>query len=122
MSIRSYKELKVWQKAIKLVVEVYKLTEEFPVAEKYGLCSQMRRAAVAIPSNIAEGYKRKHLPEYLQFLRIADRAAEIETQIIICQKVKELKNLKYNKAEALLLEVQKMLSVMIKKLGSNLKT
>ena len=73
--IKSYKELIVWQKSIELVKEVYKATDKLPKAELYALTSQMRRAAVSIPSNIAEGYKRRNRGEYLQFLGIADASA-----------------------------------------------
>ena len=91
------------------------LTSKFPTAETYGLISQMRRAAISIPSNIAEGQKRKDLPEYLQFLRIADgSAAELETQLTISKRLYE--NLDYSAIESLLEEVQKMLNVLIKTL------
>ncbi len=80
MYIESYKELKVWKKSIDLVKEIYKITNKFPKEEIYVLVSQMRRAAISIPSNIAEGYKRKNLKEYIQFLSIAEAsAAELET-------------------------------------------
>ena len=119
MYAQSYKDLQVWQRSIELVEEIYNLTRAFPKTETYGLTSQMRRSAVSIPSNIAEGYKRRNLGEYLQFLRIADAsAAELETQIIISKKVQEIKNLDYLKVDGLLEEVQKMLSVMIKKLNA----
>ena len=68
--LKSYKDLIVWQKAMDLVLEIYKLTKSFPQSEIYGLTSQMRRAAVAIPSNIAEGYCRKHVKEYIHFFLI----------------------------------------------------
>lgn len=115
MYIKSYKELKVWQKGIELVKRVYKITTQLPNNEIYGLSIQMRRAAVSIPSNIAEGQLRKNLKEYLQFLRIAyGSAAELETQLIISKDL--YPKIDYNKLEELLLEVQKMLNVMIAKL------
>jgi len=115
MYLKSYKELIVWQKAIELVKEVYRFTEGFPKNEAYGLSIQMRRAAVSVPSNIAECYLRKNLKEYLQFLRIAyGSSAELETQLIIAKDLYQKVN--YQKAESLLEEVQKMLNVMIKKL------
>jgi len=117
MGVASYKELLVWQKAILLVKEVYSQTGKFPKSEIYGLSSQMRRAAVSIPSNIAEGYKRGNLGEYIQFLCIADAsAAELETQIIIAKDL--YRNTAFSKAESLLVEIQKMLSVILKKLRS----
>lgn len=63
--IESFKELTVWQRSIELVKKIYKITEEFPKAELYGLVTQMRRSVVSIPSNIAEGYKRKNIGEYV---------------------------------------------------------
>ncbi len=92
-------------------------TSSLPKEEIYGLTSQMRRAAVSIPSNIAEGYKRRNLGEYVQFLSIADAsAAELETQILLSKEL--YPNISFAKAEALLLEVQKMLTVMIRKLNA----
>ena len=88
MRIESYKELVVWQKAIKLTVEVYKATDNYPKTEIYGLTSQSRKSTVSIPSNIAEGWTRQHLQEYLQFLNIAlGSAAELETQLTIAEKL-----------------------------------
>jgi len=104
---------------MELVEEIYKLTAEFPKSEIYGLVNQMRRAAVAIPSNIAEGYKRQHLPEYIQFLFVANSsAAELETQIIISSKLEQTKHLDYSKAVSLLNEVMSMLHVLIQSLRS----
>ena len=86
--IQSYKDLIVWQRAIELVVEIYDLTKKLPKNEEFALSNQMRRAVVAIPSNIAEGYLRKGLNEYIQFLRIAiSSASELETQLIIVDKI-----------------------------------
>ena len=108
MPLKSYKELIVWQKSIGLVKEIYQITKMFPKEELYCITSQMRRAAISIPSNIAEGALRKNTKEYLQFLRIAfGSSSELETQIII---VKELyKDINYSVADSLLEEVQKML-------------
>ncbi len=118
MSIESYKNLLVWQKSIALVKEIYQKTEKLPLSETYGLVSQMRRADVSIPSNIAKGYKRKGLGEYIQFLSIADAsAAELETQVIISKEL--YKNIDFSVSEGLLLEIQKMLFAIIKKLKAN---
>jgi four helix bundle protein len=82
--LRSYKELTVWQRAYELCLETYRLTAGFPKEEKYGLVSQIRRAAVSVPSNIAEGYGRKSIGEYLQSLHIAYASlCELETQILL---------------------------------------
>jgi len=84
MKTKSFKDLVVWQKAYKLVLEIYKMTRGFPKSETYGLSQQMRRAAVSIPSNIAEGYGRKHKAEYEQFLSIAySSLLELETQYLL---------------------------------------
>jgi len=113
MQIESFKQLKVWQKSIDLVKKIYEITESFPKSEMYGLSGQMRRSAVSIPSNIAEGYKRRNLGEYIQFLSIADAsAAELETQIIISKSL--YVNISYSETESLLEEVQKMLFAVIK--------
>lgn len=115
--IQSYKDLIVWQKSMGLSVLVYKLTDNFPKPEMFGLVSQIRRAVVSIPSNIAEGWARKGLGEYLQFLYISyASAAEVETQLILGKELGFGKLEKYGEIEDLLLEVQKMLFVLIKKL------
>ena len=81
-----FRDLIVWQKAIELTMEVYKLTAGFPDAERFGLVNQMRRASVSIPSNIAEGYSRSGKGEYLQFLSHSrGSCAEIETQLVIAK-------------------------------------
>lgn len=89
MKVKSYKELKVWQKGIEIADRIYNLTEKLPDREKYGLSVQMRRAAVSIPSNIAEGFSRQHTKEYIQFLYISlGSCSELETQLIISSKRK----------------------------------
>jgi len=117
MYIDSYKKLIVWQKSIELVKEVYRITNQLPKYELYGLSAQMRKSAVSIPSNIAEGNKRKTKNDYIQFLRIASgSAAELETQLIISS---ELYDVKIDECITTLEEVQKMLSTIIKKLEDN---
>ncbi len=87
MKVKSYKELNVWKKGIEIVERVYEITENFPQKERYTLSSQMQRAAISIPSNIAEGFVRGHTAEYKQFLRIAlGSCAELDTQLTIAQK------------------------------------
>ncbi len=109
--IKSYKDLTVWQKSIELVIEIYKLTKNFPKDEIYGLTSQIRRASVSIPSNIAEGFSRKHRKEYSQFIRIAfGSGAELETQLIISKKLKYSNDNEYQKVDSLLIEIMKMLN------------
>jgi len=102
-------------RSIELIKEIYKITNEFPKNEIYGLSIQIRRAAISIPSNISEGYSRKNLKEYLQFLRVAySSSAELETQLVIGKDLYQ--KLNYQKVESLLEEVQKMLNIMIRKL------
>jgi four helix bundle protein len=82
--IKNYKELKVWQKSYRLCLEVYRVTNGFPKEELYGLTSQMRRAALSIPCNRAEGYGRETTPEYIRSLYIAyGSTCELETQTLI---------------------------------------
>jgi four helix bundle protein len=117
--INSYKQLIVWQRSIELVEEVYKLTAIFPKEEMYGLISQIRRSAISIPSNIAEGRHRGSRKDFLQFLRIAYGSAnELETQLIISKRLGYGKSDNYEKVESLLCEITKMLYAMIIKLKS----
>ncbi len=103
---------------MQLAVAVYSLTEKFPREEVYGLTSQMRRAAVSIPANIAEGRKRGTKKEFVQFLRVSEgSAAELETQVVIAKQLPKTKIPDYKEIDALLEEVMKMLYVMIKKLN-----
>lgn len=89
MKTKSFKDLIVWQKSYKLVLEIYKIAKDFPRSENYGLSQQIRRAAVSIPSNIAEGYGRKHKTEYNQFLSIAyGSLLELETQYLLAIDLK----------------------------------
>ncbi len=116
--IHSYKDLIVWQKAMDLVILIYELTEKFPREEIYGLTSQMRRSAVSIPSNIAEGRHRGSKKDFVQFLRVASASSsELETQLTIAKRLKQMKNFEYTKIDSLLEEVQKILTSMIVKLN-----
>ena len=86
--LQSYRELLVWQKATELALLAYRMTEQFPKREIYGLASQIRRAGVSIPSNIAEGYGRGSRKEYVQFLSIAQGSLkELETQVILSERL-----------------------------------
>jgi four helix bundle protein len=91
MTIKSYRDLRVWQLGMDLVVQVYILTQSFPRDEIYGLTNQVRRAAVSIPSNIAEGHTREHTKEYLYHVSVAQGSlAELETQIEIAARLQYL--------------------------------
>lgn len=112
-AIHTHKDLIVWQKAMELVVAVYELTEHFPRAELYGLITQMRRRAVSIPSNIAEGRKRGSRKDFRQFLIMAySSGGELETQVEIAKRLPFGKSLDYRKVDALLDEVMRMLNRM----------
>jgi four helix bundle protein len=86
--IKSYKDLDVWKKSIQLVKDVYNITDSFPEKERFGLISQIRRSAISIPSNIAEGKARQYKKEYIHFLYIAlGSCSELETQLIISKEL-----------------------------------
>jgi len=115
--VQSYRDLVVWQKGILLTKEVYLLTANFPDAEKYGLTNQMRRAAVSIPSNIAEGQGRRSMPDFRRFLHIAlGSTAELDTQLIIAVELGYLTHESTIKANGLIVEIKKMLYTLIDKL------
>ena len=117
MEIQDFKDLVVWQKAMDLTAEVYRLTKKLPKDELYGLTNQLRRAAVSIPSNIAEGNARGSQREYVRFLSIARGSkSEVETQLLLCVKLGYLEPSETESALALCTEVGKMLTVMISKL------
>lgn len=88
MEIKEFKDLRVWKLGMEIVVEIYKLTKGFPNKEIFGLTSQMRRAAISVPSNIAEGFNRYHKKEYMRFLYIAlGSCGELETQVEIADQL-----------------------------------
>jgi len=117
MKVESYENLIVWQKPMDVVYAIYKLTENFPREEIYGLTSQMRRAAVSIPSNIAEGSRRSSRKDFRSFLINAyGSGAELETQIKIAKHLGYNLEGNYDKIDLLLIEVMKMLNSLISKL------
>lgn len=119
MTIHSYKDLIVWQKAIDLVSEVYNLVGSFPQSEIYGLISQLKRAATSIPSNIAEGRRRATRKDFKHFLVMAyGSGAELETQIEIAKRLGFGNAEKYRKVDTLLDEVMKMLNKITHELKS----
>ncbi|MCC3213646.1 four helix bundle protein [Chryseobacterium sp. X308] len=104
----NFKELLVWQKSIDFVTEIYRTTEAFPKDEIYGLTSQIRRAGVSIPSNIAEGNSRRSKPDYVQFLKISrGSCAEVETQLIISKNLKFLNENEHLKLNEKIIEISK---------------
>ena len=118
--MHNYRELKIWKSAIEISLVVYKLIEQFPEIEKYNLSSQIRRSAVSVPSNIAEGAGRNSDKDFLRFLGIAQGSAfELQTQIIIAYKLKLIKELEFETINDSLDELEKMIWGFQKKLQSN---
>lgn len=118
--ISDYKDMIVWQKSVDLVVQIYALTDKFPKEEIYGLVSQIRRAAISIPSNIAEGKLRGYQKECRQFfLTSFASGAELETQIAISKRLPKFAKLDYSHVDSLLLEVMKMLNKLITQLHNS---
>lgn len=117
---RSYRDLTVWQKAVDLTVGIYIVTETFPAREIYALSSQMRRAAISIPSNIAEGRSRKTRKDFVHFLHIAlGSATELETQLLIAERLSFVQKEQSEKMAASVSEVCRMLHGMLKKLEAS---
>jgi len=115
--LKNYKELKVWQKSYQLCLEVYRTTKGFPREERYGLTSQIRRAAVSVPSNIAEGYGRKTTPEYIRSLYLAYGSnCELETQTLLSGDLGYMKAQEREKLQKDIGEVERMLKALIKSL------
>src|SRR4028118_184084 len=121
MSVESYRDLKVWNKAMDLVVESYKVTNQLPKSESYGLSSQIQRAAVSVPANIAEGHGREHLGDYLRHLSFANGSLkELETHLLIASRLSYLELSELDKALGLAQEVGRMLSGLTRKLKERL--
>jgi four helix bundle protein len=115
---RCYRELIVWQKSMKMVKQVYTLSASLPDEEMYGLCRQIRRAAVSVPSNIAEGHGRQSDAEFRNFLAIASGSLfELETQLMIAQSLNYLSTREVDQ----LLELSKEISMMLHRLIAKLR-
>jgi len=116
--IKNYKELDVWKNSMLLVQEIYIKTRDFSENEKFGLVSQMRRASVSIPSNIAEGWGRKTTKDYVKFLHISlGSLYELETQVIICENINLIDNNNLKEIHQFIKDISKMLNVLIYKLN-----
>jgi len=117
--INSYRDLLVWQKGMALVKQVYVLTRSFPVAEQYGLVAQMRRAAVSVPSNIAEGQARQGRKEFVHFLSNAEGSlAELDTQMRLAVELECCRTLDAQQTMAAIAELQKMIGALRRKVAS----
>jgi four helix bundle protein len=120
--IKSYRDLIVWQKGIQLAKQVYQLTSVFPKSEIYGLTSQMRRCAVSIPSNIAEGQSRRSTTEFKQFLRISlGSLSELDTQMILATEFEYLTVDKSQKVNEQILEMRRLIYGLLNKLPTTTK-
>ena len=118
--VRTHKDLDVWKRAIDFVTSIYKITEGFPKSELYGLTSQIRRASVSIPSNIAEGATRKGKNEFRQFLYISlSSGAEVDTQLIIAKNLNYISVNDYNIIAEKLSQISKMTQGLIKSITKN---
>ncbi len=116
-AVKSYRDLIVWQKAMAVVKQIYRLAGSFPAHERYGLADQMRRSAVSIPSNIAEGQARQHTAEFRQFLYVAlGSLAELETQTLIAHDVAYLTTEQSREIEALMVKIRRMIHGLIRQL------
>jgi four helix bundle protein len=116
---RSYKDLFVWQKGIELAKAVYRLTRSYPNEEKFGIVAQMRRAAISIPSNLAEGQARHTTGEFIQFISHSEGSvAELDTQLILSIELKLCSGTDAESAFGLISELRKMLNVLRRKLST----
>ena len=115
--IKPHKRLEVWKKAIDLTVDVYKHSEKFPKTEVYGLTSQIRRAAVSIPSNVAEGAARQTRKEFINYLHIAQGSlSELDTQLVIANRLEYISGGIYKDIENKIETISKMITGLIKSL------
>ncbi len=113
--ISSFKDLRTWQAAYELSLEIYKITKNFPETEKFGLSNQVRRAVVSVASNIAEGFSRQGLKEKLQFYHMAKGSlSEAECQLMIAQGIGYISKEQLNSLQQDILSVNKMLSALMK--------
>ena len=119
MGLQKYEDLVVWQKAMDLVVEVYRLAKLLPNEEIYALSNQMKRAAVSIPSNIAEGQERNTTKDFINHLYIAKGSkGELDTQLLVCVRLQYLIQAQISTAQSLLVEIGKMLNALIQRLSA----
>lgn len=118
--IRDYKDLRVWQQAMELAKLIYQLTKSFPSEEKFGIISQMRRAAISVPSNIAEGQARNTTGEFIQFISHAEGSlAELDTQVRLAEALGFCSGDDSESVAGLLIDLQKMLSGLRRKLDAS---
>jgi four helix bundle protein len=116
---RTYKELLIWQRGMQIVEAVYSMTSDFPKSEVYGLTSQIRRSAVSVPSNVAEGYGRKSNGSFVQFLRISMGSLyELETQLLLSERIGYISDKELlGKLLVMIDDESKMINTFIKNIG-----
>lgn len=115
--MKTYRELIVWQKSMKLVTLIYQVTKNFPENEKFALVSQIQRCAISIPSNIAEGYGRNSLNDYIRFLNISNGSLyELQTQVEIAYNLKYIEKSTFEKVYENSREIERMMSSLVRKL------
>ena len=118
--IKSYRDLIVWQKSMELVTDVYRQTKTFPRDEQYGLVPQLRRSAVSIPSNIAEGYGRGSTNDYVRFLQISRGSLyEMQTQLEIALNLEHIPKTSFQDLDEKSREVERMLNSLIKRVAAS---
>jgi len=119
--IRTFKDLLVWQKAMDLSVEIYRLTRNYPSDERYGLTAETRKTSRSVPYNIAEGHKRSSTADYIRFLAIAaGSVGELETQLLLASRLRYLKNDTAAAVLALHAEVERMMDSLIRSLKAKI--
>jgi four helix bundle protein len=118
--MKDFRELKVWEKAHNLALGIYRASDKFPRDEIYGLASQIRRAGLSIPTNIAEGCGRSGIPEFIHFLHIAiGSASEVEYLLLFSKDLNLLENSVHQKLSNDVIEIKRMLASLIKKLNAD---
>jgi four helix bundle protein len=121
-AIRSYRDLNVWKASMELVCDIYEVTRNFPDTERYGLTSQMRRCAVSVASNIAEGWSRNTSRSFIYYLNIASGSmSELQTQLEIARRINYISDEKTIHLNLKGIEISKMLYMLTKKIESSLK-
>lgn len=120
--IRSFRDLEIWKRSIKLVKEIYQISEIFPKTELYNLTNQLRRATISVPSNIAEGHSRRHTKEFKQFLYVAlGSLAEVETLLVLAVELKHVQQDKILPLQKEIKELGRMINALLSKLKSKIQ-
>lgn len=121
MAIKTYRDLLVWQKSMELVTRIYESVKNFPDEELYALTNQIKRSAVSVPSNIAEGFGRGSTADYTRFLKVASGSLyELQTQLEIAMNLSYLDRYSFDQVYELSTEIEKMLSSLINKLNRHI--